>query len=634
MSHSLSGVGLTAPTIAGRRRHHRMTTIRRSDSMIAVPPPPEPSPGKGSAPLPGVMVGRGWLPESSCRRVARLGAVLLGVTTIVVKIEEGEDPVVLGTANGESAEPGVAATDAVLALAVRASRAAEPVTGDAADAAALALPILGDVAGARSSGAIVLLDAREHAWTERERVVAAELAASAATELALRRALAVREAAEEHLRHGSLHDTLTGLANRALFMDRLGQAMRRARRHEQARFCVLFLDLDRFKVVNDSLGHEAGDRLLVAVSRRLQACVRSEDTVARLGGDEFAVLVEHVEDEHGAVRVAERIHLSLAAPINLGGYDVFTSASIGIVPSAVELEEAEYVLRGADMAMYRAKSAGRSRYELFDREMHALALTRLQTETDLRHAIERDEFVLHYQPIVSLATGQLSGFEALVRWRHPERGLVPPMEFIPVAEEMGLIVPIGQGVLHEACRQLREWQRRFPRTEPLAMAVNLSPKQFTQPNLVTHVADALSQHGLPPRCLRLEITESMIVENAVYTAGMLGQLQGLGVQVYLDDFGTGYSSLSYLHRLPFDAIKIDREFVEEMTRSAKAFQLVDVVRTLAQNIGGTVIAEGVETTEQLIALRDLGCEHAQGYYFSKPLDAAGVEALLGEDPRW
>jgi diguanylate cyclase (GGDEF)-like protein len=471
-------------------------------------------------------------------------------------------------------------------------------------------------------------------WGDRERIVAAELAASAGAEAELHRVLAAQAAGEEQLRHGMLHDALTGLANRALFMDRLAQAMRRARRHEQARFCVLFLDLDRFKVVNDSLGHESGDQLLLTVSRRLQGCVRSEDTVARLGGDEFAVLVEHIEDEHDAVRVAERIHLSLAAPVNLGGYDVFTSASIGIVSSAVELEEPEYVIRGADMAMYRAKSAGRSRYEMFDRAMHARALARLQTETDLRHAIERDEFVLHYQPIISLATGQVSGFEALVRWQHPERGLVPPMEFIPLAEEMGLIVPIGKGVLHEACRQLKEWQRRFPRESTLSMAVNLSPKQFSQPNLVAHVADALSQYGLQPRCLRLEITESMIVENAAYTAAMLGQLQGLGVQVYLDDFGTGYSSLSYLHRLPFDAIKIDREFVEEMTRSAKAFQLVDVVRTLAQNIGGIVIAEGVETTEQLIALRDLGCEHAQGYYFSKPLDAAGVEALLGEDPRW
>ena len=605
-----------------------MTTIRRSDSVIAIPSEPASTPASRAA------IGAGWLPEPSCRRIARLGAALLGATAAVVRVEEGRAAAIHGAASAERDEAGGDLPAAVATLAARAARAAEAVTEDDGGVAALALPIVAEGRDASPSGAIVFLGAPGRAWDERERIVAAELAASAAAEAELHRQLASRAVDEEQLRHDSLHDALTGLANRTLFMDRLAQAMRRARRHEQARFCVLFLDLDRFKVVNDSLGHESGDQLLLTVSRRLLGCVRSEDTVARLGGDEFAVLVEHVEDEHDAVRVAERIHLALAAPVNLGGYDVFTSASIGIVSSAVELEEPEYVLRGADMAMYRAKSAGRSRYEMFDRAMHARALARLQTETDLRHAIERNEFVLHYQPIVSLATGRLSGFEALVRWRHPERGLVAPMEFIPLAEEMGLIVPIGKGVLHEACRQLREWQGRFPRETPLSMAVNLSPKQFSQPNLVAHVADVLSQYGLQPSCLRLEITESMIVENAAYTAAMLGQLQGLGVQVYLDDFGTGYSSLSYLHRLPFDAIKIDREFVEEMTRSAKAFQLVDVVRTLAQNIGGIVIAEGVETTEQLIALRDLGCEHAQGYYFSKPLDAAGVEALLGEDPRW
>ena len=614
-----------------------MTTIRRSDSMLAVPLEAAPPPASG-APADGA---RSWLPETSCARLARLGAALLSAIAVVVRIEEGKAPVVAGIAAGASDSPPSPAhetLEALEALALHAASRAASTGGTAtersAEGSALALPIVGDGPSGAPCGAIVFLGAPAREWEERERAAAAELAATAAAECALHRTLAARVFAEERLLHGSLHDALTGLANRALFMDRLGHAMQRARRHDQARFCVLFLDLDRFKVVNDSLGHEAGDRLLVIVSRRLLGCVRSEDTVARLGGDEFAVLVEQVEDEHDAVRVAERIHLALAAPVNLGGYDVFTSASIGIVSSAVELEEPEYVLRGADMAMYRAKSSGRSRYELFDRAMHARALARLQTETDLRHAIDREEFVLHYQPIVELKTGRLSGFEALVRWRHPERGLVPPMEFIPLAEEMGLIVPIGRGVLHEACRQLREWQQRFPREVPLAMAVNLSPKQFSQPDLVAHVADALAQHGIQPRCLQLEITESMIVENAAYTASMLGQLQGLGVHVYLDDFGTGYSSLSYLHRLPFDAIKIDREFVEEMTRSAKAFQLVDVVRTLAQNIGGIVIAEGVETTEQLIALRDLGCEHAQGYYFSKPLDAAGVEALLGEDPRW
>jgi predicted signal transduction protein with EAL and GGDEF domain len=362
--------------------------------------------------------------------------------------------------------------------------------------------------------------------------------------------------------------------------------------------------------------------------------MRDEDTVARLGGDEFAILVEHVEDEHDAGRIADRIQASLAAPVNVGGYDVFTSASIGIVTSDANLELPEQVIGSADTAMYRAKTSGRARYEMFDREMHARALARLKTETDLRHAIEREEFVVHYQPIIALSSGRVSGFEALVRWQHPERGLVPPLDFIPLAEEMGLIVTIGRFVLFEACRQLRDWQWRFPDAGPLAMAVNLSPKQFSQPNLVDHVAEALAEHQLEPGCLRLEITEHVIVENATYAAGMLEQLQRLGVRVYLDDFGTGYSSLSYLHRLPLDAIKIDREFVDKMTTSTKAFQLVDVVRTLAQNLGGTTIAEGVETAEQLVALRDLGCEHAQGFLFSKPLDPSAIETLLGRNPRW
>ena len=610
-----------------------MTDIRRSDGATLYAGPELPEPAALPAPeMPAADADAPWLSDASCERLRRLGATLLGAPVVLVRGDGGPVRRVIER-NGDAgiAAPDISAT-LVLTAASRATTTGVPVTDSDGAHRVLAMPIAG--VEEWPAGALVVVGEPLREWVERDRTLAGELADIASAEIALRSAVAAHEETEGKRRHDALHDRLTGLANRPLFMDRLSHAIRRARRRDDARFVVLCLDLDRFKVVNDSLGHEAGDILLATVARRLLACMRDEDTVARLGGDEFAILVEAVEDEHDAGRIADRIQAALSAPVNVGGYDVFTSASIGIVTSDANLDHAEQVIGSADTAMYRAKTSGRARYEMFDRDMHARALARLKTETDLRHAIEREEFVVHYQPIISLATGRVSGFEALVRWQHPERGLVPPLEFIPLAEEMGLIVTIGRFVLLEACRQLHDWLWRFPQAGPLAMAVNLSPKQFSQPNLVDHVAEALREYELEPSSLRLEITEHVIVENAAYASAMLEQLQQLGVQVYLDDFGTGYSSLSYLHRLPLDAIKIDREFVDKMTTSAKAFQLVDVVRTLAQNLGGITIAEGVETKEQLVALRDLGCEHAQGFLFSRPLDPSAIETLLGRDPRW
>jgi diguanylate cyclase (GGDEF)-like protein len=410
--------------------------------------------------------------------------------------------------------------------------------------------------------------------------------------------------------------------------------MRRAARHPEDLFAVLFLDLDRFKEVNDNLGHFAGDELLRAVARRLEACIRPEDTVARLSGDEFAILLESITESSDAGRVAERIEEALSFPINLGGAEVTTSASMGIVTSSMSHDQPEQILRSADMAMYRAKAAGRARYELFDRAMHSDALARLQLETDLRRAVEFAEFRLHYQPVVSLRTGRVTGFEALVRWEHPERGLVQPADFIPVAEETGLIVPMGRWVLFEACRQAREWQSLYPREDPLSISVNLSARQFSQPGLVDQIAQALESTGLVPSSLRLEITEAAIIDKGRYGLAILNQLRDLGVKIYLDDFGTGYSSLSYLHGLPIDAIKIDRAFIGSMETNEDNLRLVKTILALAEIVGIRAEAEGISTSEQLRELRSLNCEQGQGYLFSAPITRDAVEQVLRADPVW
>ncbi|HEU4454638.1 MAG TPA: EAL domain-containing protein [Longimicrobium sp.] len=446
--------------------------------------------------------------------------------------------------------------------------------------------------------------------------------------------ITARRAVEDQLRHDALHDPLTALPNRHLFLERLARAVLQERRREDFLFAVLFLDLDRFKVVNDSLGHAVGDELLVAVAGRLRGCVRESDTVARFGGDEFAVLLDDIGAVEDALRCADRIQNALRSPVSLSGYEVFTSASIGIALSSTAYGRPDNLLRNADMAMYRAKSGGTGRHELFDRTMHALALTRLQMETDLRRGVERDEFSLHYQPIVSLRTGRIAGVEALLRWRHPERGWIPPHDFVPPAEETGLILPIGRRVVAEACRQLRAWQDAAPGAARLSVSVNLSVKQFSQADLVDQVRAALADSGVDPRLLRLEVTESVLVDNLEAAAATLARLKGLGVQVYLDDFGTGYSSLSSLHRLPIDALKVDRSFVARIGTEPGGLAMARTVAIIARNLDLAVVAEGVETAEQLAELRALGCEYAQGFFFSPALPPDELATLLAEDPHW
>jgi diguanylate cyclase (GGDEF)-like protein len=389
--------------------------------------------------------------------------------------------------------------------------------------------------------------------------------------------------------------------------------------------------------VNDSLGHGVGDELLVAVAQRLQGCLRAEDTVARLGGDEFAVLLEGIGHISDAGRIAERIQRTLSTPVNLSGYELYTSASIGVVDSTAAHGLPDLMLRSADMAMYRAKAAGKARYEMFDRAMHAQALARLQLETELRHGLERGEFRVHYQPIVSLETGRVVGLEALLRWATYERGLVPPSVFIPLAEEMGLVLPLGRWVLEQACRDMRAWRETLPDAfegEGIALSVNLSVRQFSQSDLVEQVRETLEASGLPPSRLTLELTESVIVENPDQAATVLRALKTLGVELHMDDFGTGYSSLGYLTRLPIDAIKIDRAFVSRMESDDKHFQLVRTILTLARSMNLRAVAEGVETSAQLLALRKLGCDLAQGFLFSTPLAADEVTELLRLGARW
>ena len=446
--------------------------------------------------------------------------------------------------------------------------------------------------------------------------------------------ITARKNAEERLLHDALHDRLTGLANRALFMDRLGQAFGRLRRHREHAFAVLFLDFDRFKNINDSLGHMAGDRLLIEMAARLSACLRPGDTISRLGGDEFAILLEDVADVAGATWVAERIQSALALPFTLSGQEVFSSASIGIAFGHNEYERPEDLLRDADMAMYRAKAMGKARHEVFDAGMHTRAVALLQLETDLRWAIERGEFRLHYQPIVSLESGRITGFEALIRWQHPERGLVAPNEFIPVAEETGWIVPMGAWVLEEAVAQLARWQNQTGVVPPLTMSVNLSSKQFSQADLIPLIEKTLLDAQVAPECLRLEITESALMDDAETVTDRLLQLRGIGVRLSLDDFGTGYSSLSYLHRFPLDTLKIDRSFIARMSEGGHRREIVNTIVTLGRNLGMDVVAEGVEDAAQLADLRALGCSLGQGYFFARPLADVTAFELLSQVPVW
>ncbi|MBK8179079.1 MAG: EAL domain-containing protein [Planctomycetes bacterium] len=443
-----------------------------------------------------------------------------------------------------------------------------------------------------------------------------------------------RKLAEEQLAHRAFYDPLTNLPNRALFLDRLRQALRRASRRKDYLFAVLFLDVDRFKLVNDSLGHMAGDRLLVMIARRFELSLRPGDTVARLGGDEFTVLLDDIRDVTDATRVADRIQRELEMPFNVGGQEFFTSASIGIALSATGYERPEDILRDADTAMYKAKSQGKARHAMFDTGMHERAVVLLRMEADLRRAIERSELRVHYQPIVSLSTGRIAGVEALARWQHPTRGLVSPAEFIPMAEETGLILPIGRWVLAEACRQMVLWRDAFGVSYPLEVAVNLSGRQLALPDVVGEIREALRDTGLEPGRLRLEITESVVMERPEMVSHMLQELRTLGVKLSIDDFGTGYSSLAYLQRFPADTLKIDRSFVSPMGVRGENSEIARTIVTIGHNLGMRVVAEGVETAEQMEQLRGLSCEGAQGYFISRPLTSEDAGTLIGARPSW
>ncbi len=454
-----------------------------------------------------------------------------------------------------------------------------------------------------------------------------------------------RKRAEALLEHRAFHDGLTNLPNRALFLDRLERAIAVSRRHNDFRFAVLFIDIDEFKVFNDSLGHSAGDDLLIQIARRLTACLRGADTVtrprpgeqsqlsigentlARPGGDEFVVLAEELRDPSDAIRMAKRIQERLAIPFGVSGHEIVITASIGIAFSGGTATNASDVLRDAEMAMYRAKDGGKARCEVFDSAMQDDAVKRLQLETDLRKALELNEFRVHYQPLVSLTTGKIVAFEALSRWQRPQ-GIVMPGEFIAVADEIGLILPMNRQLLHDACLQLRRWHELFPSNPPLAIGVNVTAKQFAQPDLASQIGEILRQTDTDPACVDLEITENIAMADVERSAVVLSQLKALGVHLSIDDFGTGYSSLSRLQRFPVDTLKIDRTFVSEMDRDRDTGEIVRVIAMLARNLGLKVVAEGIERQEQMEMLRDLGCETGQGYLFSKPVSADAIEQLL------
>jgi diguanylate cyclase (GGDEF)-like protein/PAS domain S-box-containing protein len=442
------------------------------------------------------------------------------------------------------------------------------------------------------------------------------------------RDVTARTRAEEQLLHDAIHDALTGLPNRTLFMDRLEQAIRQSKRHLDHRFALLFIDIDRFKLINDSLGHLVGDELLIAIAERIRNTIRPADTIARLGGDEFVVLLVDLARPEDVLIAAERIQNVVSAPFELHGQELFVTVSIGIAVSAPYYTHAEELLRDADIAMYRVKKRGRAGHEVFHAGMHTDAVAQMQLETDLRRALDRREIVLHYQPIVSLAGSHITGFEALVRWNHPQRGLIFPDAFIGLAEETGLIVSIGRWVLNEACTKMRAWQESFGRDD-LSISVNLSGRQLANASIVDDVQRVLSETGLPPKSLCLEITETVLMENSARAAETIRRLRRLGVQVHIDDFGIGYSSLSYLQRFEVDTLKIDRSFVSQIATGNEKLEILRTIAALAASLQIEIVAEGVETEVQRVTLLDLGCHAAQGNYFSMPADESAVRTMIG-----
>ena len=436
-----------------------------------------------------------------------------------------------------------------------------------------------------------------------------------------------RKSLEDQLTHQALHDPLTKLANRVLFRNRVAHALSRANRNRVS-VGVLFLDLDNFKNINDTLGHAAGDELLISVARRLESCLRTSDTAARLGGDEFAVLVEDTANADGPLLVANRIKEMLKSPFMLEGNDVFVGTSIGIATTTNGRENPEELLRNADVAMYIAKSQGKDRYAVFESEMHEALVKRAQLETDMRSGIYREEFEVYYQPIMDLASEQIMGMEALARWNHPTRGLISPMDFIPVAEETNLIIPLGRWILHEACRKTREWQDVYAFGEKLSITVNISSKQFRDAALFRTVEEALAMSGLSPQCLILEITESTMLLNTDATTKKLSDLKILGVRLAIDDFGTGYSSLSYLQRFPVDILKIDKSFIDKIAEGKEGAAVAKAIIMMSDTLKLRTIAEGIESAGQKNELEKLGCELGQGYHFAKPLHSAGMSDFL------
>ncbi len=444
--------------------------------------------------------------------------------------------------------------------------------------------------------------------------------------------VSARKVAEERLRFEALHDGLTHLPNRALFLDRLDHLIVRLKRNRQNRFAVLFFDLDNFKNINDSLGHGTGDQLLLELAHRIQGCVRPEDTVARLGGDEFAILLESIQATLSAELVTQRILDAVRQPFQVAGNEIHVTASIGIAHSRTDRSDALEFLRDADTAMYQAKRQGKNRFVVFDPSMHEAVVHRLTQEVELRAALRRGEFALRYQPVIDLKNGEVVGFEALLRWAHPEKGLLDPDAFIHLAEETGLIVPLGQWVLETACKQVREWQRKY--NNNLAIHINLSVRQLADPELDRYTQTLLTDLDLAPHCLNLEITESVLLEYGPGTRAMLTRLKQLGVRLCIDDFGTGYSSLSYLQQLPIDALKIDRTFISHMTDNAENLEIIRAVRALARTFNLECVAEGVETEDHLRLLRSMECQYSQGFYFSRPVEAAAAEELLRGHKTW
>ncbi len=500
---------------------------------------------------------------------------------------------------------------------------------------------------ARSTGQGQRLEYRirhkDGSWRILESTASAVRNAKGKTEklVIVNRDISERKRAEEMLAHNAFHDGLTNLPNRALFLDRLQRALVLSKRHTDYKFAVLFIDVDEFKVFNDSLGHKVGDEVLIQIGLRLTSSLREvdtisrpqvgqaqkDDTLARLGGDEYTILLEDIRNPSDAIRVAERLQSKLAVPFTVQGYEIVVNASVGIALSTTTCAHAEDLLRDANIAMFRAKRAGKARCEVFDTAMHEGAVRRLELETELRKGLELGEFRTHYQPIISLKTGRITGFEALTRWQHGDR-LRSPAEFIAVADETGLILPMNRILLREACEQLRSWHAQFPAEQPLSMSVNITSKEFAHPNLANGIAETLKQTGLDPHYLQLEITETIAMGDPEKAASVLSGLKALGVRLSVDDFGTGYSSLSRLQQFPVDSLKIDRAFISQMDSDAESHKIVRVIIMLAQTLGLVTVAEGTETEEQVNQLKDLDCGFAQGYYFSKPADHEAISDLL------